>query len=132
MLGKTVRVIVDRPIGSHHPKHEDLVYEVNYGYVPGVVGGDGEEQDAYILGVDEPIDEFYGVVIAVIHRRNDNEEKWVVAREGACFTEEEIMMKVGFQEKYFDITVSSLYTWRANNETDSERSCRIKRYGGRR
>ena len=55
MIGSIVKIIVDRPIGSHHPKHKDIIYPVNYGYIPGIVAADGEEQDAYILGVDEPI-----------------------------------------------------------------------------
>ena len=62
---------------------------------------DGEEQDAYILGVDEPVDEFSGVVIAIIHRYDDVEEKWVVAPEGVSFTVEEIEKQVYFQELYF-------------------------------
>lgn len=105
MIGKKVHVIIDRPLGSRHPRHRDIVYEVNYGYVPGVIGGDGEEQDAYVLGVDEPIEKFDGIVIAVIRRENDNETKWVVAPENIQFSNEEIMKKVYFQEKYFDITV---------------------------
>lgn len=96
-----VRVIVDRPLGSRHPKHEDMVYPVNYGYVPNVMAPDGEEQDAYILGVDEPVQEFTGKVIAIIHRFNDVEEKWVVVPEDMFFTKEEIMTLVAFQEQYF-------------------------------
>ena len=101
MIGKTVKVIVDRPLGTYHPKYKDMFYSVNYGYVSNVIAPDGEEQDAYILGVDKPLREFVGVVIAVIHRINDIEDKWVVAPEGIIFTKEEIMKKVEFQEKYF-------------------------------
>ena len=78
-IGRPVHVVVDRPLGTVHPKHKDLIYEVNYGYVPNVLGGDGEEQDVYILGVDEPLATFDGVVIAVLHREDDDEEKWVAA-----------------------------------------------------
>ena len=81
MLGKIVKVVVDRPLGSVHPNHKDIVYTVNYGYVPKIMAGDGEEQDAYILGVDVPLSEFTGKVVAVIHRKNDIEDKWVVAPE---------------------------------------------------
>jgi inorganic pyrophosphatase len=105
MIGKIVKVIVDRPLGSRHPNHSDLIYGVNYGYVPGVIGGDGEEQDAYILGVDEPVREFSGEVIAIIHRRNDTEDKWIVAPEGKSFSKEEISNSVAFQEKFFDIDI---------------------------
>ena len=101
MLGKTVTVIMDRPMGTYHPKHKDMYYPVNYGYIPGIMAPDGEEQDAYVLGVDEPLKEFTGVVIAIIHRFDDVEEKWVVVPEGCTFTREEIAEQVKFQEQYF-------------------------------
>ncbi|MBR5794830.1 MAG: inorganic pyrophosphatase [Erysipelotrichaceae bacterium] len=105
MIGKTVTVIVDRPLGSYHPKHKDLYYPVNYGYIEGVMALDGEEQDAYILGVDKPIKTFVGKVIAIIHREDDIEDKWVVVPEHLSFTKEEILKQVQFQEQYFDITI---------------------------
>ncbi|MBQ6267070.1 MAG: GNAT family N-acetyltransferase, partial [Clostridia bacterium] len=101
-LGKRVKVKVDRPLGSYHPQHKDLYYPINYGYVEGVFAPDGEEQDAYIFGVNQPLAEFEGVVIAVIHRKNDVEDKWVVAPEGKTFTKEEIENAVRFQEQFFD------------------------------
>lgn len=54
-----------------------------------------------MLGVDEPVDEFTGVIIAIIHRYNDVEEKWVVAPENVSFSVEEVERQVHFQEKYF-------------------------------
>lgn len=96
-----VKVTVDRPMGSRHPEY-DMIYPVNYGYIEGVFAGDGEEQDAYILGVDVPVSEFSGVLIAVVHRLNDNEDKWVVAPEGMSFTEDEIRNILHFQEQYFE------------------------------
>lgn len=105
MIGDIVNVIVDRPLGSYHPKHKDIYYSVNYGYVPGIIAPDGEEQDAYILGVDEPLKEFEGKVIAIIHRLDDVEDKWVVAPEAVSFTKEEIMAQVAFQEQYFQIEI---------------------------
>ena len=101
MLGKCVRVIVDRPLGTYHPKYKDIYYSINYGYVEGIIAADGEEQDAYILGVNEPIKEFYGRVIAIIHRFDDIEEKWIVAPEGTSFTKDDIMQQVEFQERFF-------------------------------
>ena len=105
MLGKIVKVIVERPLGTYHPKHKDIYYSVNYGYIEGIIAADGEEQDAYILGVNEPIKEFNGKVIAVIHRFNDIEEKWVVAPDNVSFTKDEIMERVYFQEKFFSIEI---------------------------
>ena len=105
MIGKSVRVIIDRPLGSSHPKFSETVYELNYGYVPGIVGGDGEEQDAYVLGVPYAISEFYGKVIAIVHRADDVEEKWIVAPLDMDFSDEEILKSINFQEKYFNVTL---------------------------
>ncbi len=102
MLGKTVFVIVDRPLGSFHPKHKELYYPINYGYLEGIIAPDGEEQDAYIIGVDVPMKEFTGKVIAIITRRDDVEDKLVVAPQNKSFTKEEIKKATYFQEKYFD------------------------------
>lgn len=93
---------IDRPMGSCHPRHPDLVYRVNYGEIPGVLAADGDWQDVYVLGVDGPVETFTGELIAVIRRRNDVEDKWVLAPEGVRFTAEEIMSAVRFQEQYFD------------------------------
>ena len=101
MLGKIVKVKVDRPIGSHHPKYDDMVYPINYGYVEGIIAPDGEEQDAYILGVDKPINEYTGKIIAIVHRLDDLEDKWVVAPEYAHYTKEKIMKQIEFQEQFF-------------------------------
>ena len=100
-IGSTVTVTVDRPMGSHHPDRTEMIYPINYGYVEEFVGGDGDYQDAYILGVNEPVKEFEGKIIAIIHRLDDVEDKWVVAPEGISFAKEEIMKQVHFQEQYF-------------------------------
>ena len=105
MLGKVVKVIVDRPLGTYHPKYKELFYSVNYGYVEGIIAADGEEQDAYILGINEPIKEFTGKVIAVIHRFDDVEEKLIVVPTDASLTKEEIMRQVNFQERFFKIEI---------------------------
>ncbi len=102
MIGKLVEVIVDRPLGSYHPKHKDMYYPINYGYINGIIAPDGEEQDAYILGIDEPVEKFTGIVIAIVLRRDDVEEKWVVAPQGMSFTKEQISEKIMFTEQYYD------------------------------
>ena len=101
MIGKKVTVMVDRPLGSYHPEHKDIYYPVNYGYIEGIIAPDGEEQDAYILGIDESVETFTGIIIAVIHRNDDVEEKWVVCPEDASYTKEEIMELIRFQEQYY-------------------------------
>lgn len=105
LMGQLVHVVVDRPIGY---VHGDIVYPVNYGYIPGVIAGDGEEQDAYILGVTEPLTAFDGRVVGAIRRRDDSEDKLIVAPDGMVFHQAEIAESVHFQEQYFDYTVDSL------------------------
>lgn len=99
-LNKTVTVKIDRPLGSKHPDW-DLIYEVNYGFIPNTIGGDGEELDCYVLGVDKPLDSFTGKCIAIIHRINDNDDKLIIVPDGMNFTDEEIRNLTNFQEKYF-------------------------------
>lgn len=101
VIGKIVRVTVDRPLGSCHPEYPDMIYPVNYGYVEGVPGGDGEWQDAYILGIDRPVNTFTGKITAVIHREDDREEKWVTEPEDSDLSGEEIREQTYFQERYF-------------------------------
>ena len=99
-LNKNVKVIIERPLGSKHPKH-DFIYPVNYGYVPNTISGDGEELDCYVLGIFEPIKEFKGKCIAIIHRLNDNDDKLIIVPEDRKFSNKEIDVLVEFQEKFF-------------------------------
>ncbi len=108
-LGKTVHIRIDRPIGYvHHKGTYDLVYPINYGYIPDVLGGDGEEMDVYLLGVDTPVEEFDAHIIAIVHRDNDVEDKLIGAPAGAIFTKEEIVSAVHFQEQYYKSRIEVL------------------------
>ena len=114
-MGKQVHVVVDRPIGY---QHGDIVYPINYGYIPGLITGDGEEQDVYILGISEPLAEFDGQVVAAIRRKNDCEDKLVVAPVGNLYHQGQIAEAVHFQEQYFDISIISCF----------EKSCGVLPY----
>ena len=111
-MGKAVHVVVDRPIGHIH---KGMVYPINYGHIPGLIAGDEEEQDAYIIGVSEPVKEFEGIVVGAIIRKNDCEDKFVVAPAGAVFHQGQIAELVHFQEQYFDTRILSC----------SEKSCGV-------
>ena len=101
-LGKDVYVKVDREAGSRHPKHSHIIYPINYGYIPNTISGDGEELDAYILGIKTPLKEFKGKVIAVLRRTNDNDDKLIVVEDGKEYSNEEIRKQVSFMEQYFE------------------------------
>ena len=101
MIGDIVTVTVDRPLGSAHPDYPEMIYPVNYGYIAGIMAPDGEEQDAYILGVSQPVEQFTGRIIAIVRRADDVEEKWVVCPPDQNFSKQEIAELIRFQEQYF-------------------------------
>lgn len=110
-LGKEVTVVMDRTMGSRHPKH-GFVYPVNYGYIPNTVSGDGEELDAYVLGEFKPLETFTGVVKAIIHRTNDDDDKLVVISKEKSYTEAQIRALTEFQERFFQSEI-----WFKNEKT---------------
>ncbi len=100
-LNQNVKVKIDRPLGSLHPRH-DLIYPLNYGFVPNTLAPDGEELDAYVLGIFDPIEEFEGKCIAIIHRTNDNDDKLIVTAQNKNYTDEQIIALTEFQERFFE------------------------------
>ena len=108
-LGKTVKIGIDRPIGYVHRKGEKtLTYPINYGYIPGVYGGDGEELDVYLMGVSQPVQEYTCRIVGIVFRRDDVEDKLIGAPEGMTFTKEQMESAVRFQEKYFDSYIETV------------------------
>ena len=101
IIGKNVKGTIDRPLGSAHPRHKEMIYPINYGYVDGVFAGDGAEQDVYVFGTDNPLQTFEGKIIGVYHRLNDVEDKWIVALDEKPYTDQEILKAISFQEQYF-------------------------------
>ena len=106
-LGKTVNIKIDRPIGYVHKKENySLTYPINYGYIPGVIGGDGEELDVYLLGVNVPVTEYNAQIIGIVHRENDVEDKLIASPY--YFTKEEIEQAIHFQEQYYKTIIEIL------------------------
>jgi inorganic pyrophosphatase len=103
-LGREVEVVMDRPLGSKHPKH-GFTYETNYGYLPKTKAPDGEELDAYYLGVNEPLERAKGVCVAIAHRRNNDDDKLIVLPRGMNMTDADIMAAIRFQERWFDTEI---------------------------
>ena len=100
-LEKEVEVIIDRKLGSLHPKH-GFMYMLNYGYIPDTLSPDGEELDAYVVGCFEPVEKFNGKVIAYIHRTNDDDDKLIVSPINKNYTDEQIIALTEFQERFFE------------------------------
>ena len=61
----------------------------------------------YVFGADQPLETYTGKVIAVYHRLNDNEDKWIVSLNGEMIQAEDILEAISFQEQYF---MGELYT----------------------
>lgn len=100
-IGKNIKVKIDRQLGEKHPKW-GFIYPVNYGYIPNVISGDGEELDAYVLGVFNPVETFEGKVVAIIHRTNDDDDKLIVCPKDKNYTNEQIIALTEFQERFFE------------------------------
>lgn len=100
-LGEKVTVKMDRPLGTKHPKHDDIWYCFNYGFIPNTIAPDGEEVDAYVLGVFEPKEEFTGICKAIIHRTDNDDDKLIVMPEDKNYSDEEIRALTEFQERFF-------------------------------
>ena len=103
-IGNEFEIIIDRPKGSKHPKY-DMIYPVNYGYIPNTKSSDNEEIDCYLLGVNEPVEKYTGTCIALIKRLNDNDDKLIIVPKGTNYTDSEIEELIYFQEKYFSHTI---------------------------
>lgn len=103
IIGKKYRVNIIHPIGSVYEENEDIKFEVNHGIVENEVDALGNPQEAYVLGIDKPLSYFDGRLIAIIHRTNDIENKWVISN--IHYSKEEILEKVSFIEKYFNVEV---------------------------
>ena len=104
-LGQTVKIQIDRAKGTKHPKH-GFNYDSNYGFVPNTISPDGEELDAYVLGVEEPVSSFEGKCVAVIHRNNDEDDKLVVIpQEMENISDDEIRRQTNFQEQFFESVI---------------------------
>jgi inorganic pyrophosphatase len=99
-----LRVVIDRPAHSRHPVH-GFVYPVNYGFLPGVISGDGEELDAYVLGIREPVTAFSGICTAVIHRITEDDDKLVIIQPESSWSDPAIRSATYFQEKFFHTVI---------------------------
>ena len=100
-IGKIIDIKIDRPFGSKHPKH-GFIYPINYGFVPNTTSGDGEELDCYLLGVFEPVEQYKGKCIAIVHRTNDNDDKLIIVPNDKDYSDDAINALIEFQEQYFE------------------------------
>ena len=95
-IRKSCTAVIDRPI--------------NYGYIPNLIGGDGEWQDVYIISenVSAPLEVFEGELVAISHRADDVETKWILITAGELVTYDQIKQSTHFLEQYFTSTIELL------------------------
>lgn len=84
---KMFSAVIDRPVGFKDSFGN--VYPINYGYIPELMGGDGEEQDVYIISHDQ-------------QQPDDIEDKWVLAPVNEEINKALIAEQTHFMEQYFD------------------------------
>jgi len=67
-------ITLDRPKDSTHPVHDSIRYPIDYGYINGTSGADGEEVDIFVGTEDN------GLIAAISttdFRKNDRELKLI-------------------------------------------------------
>ena len=75
-LLSTSALVIDRPKGSAHPRYPELIYPLDYGYLSGVIGGDGEGLDVWRGSCPEPV--LDAIVCTVDLKKKDVEVKLLV------------------------------------------------------
>lgn len=106
MLGKYVRVNVTNAINTQNEEF-GYVYELNYGRVENHSFA-GNTQYAYIMGIDHPVRNFDGRVVAIITRKS-GEKIWVVAPKSTRFIINDIKPAIEFAEGVRGYTLECLY-----------------------
>lgn len=66
-------LVIDRPKGSRHPKYPHIVYPLDYGYLAGTAGGDGNEIDVWCGSADLTC--LVAIICTVDTLKNDTEIK---------------------------------------------------------
>lgn len=106
-LGRKVKIKIDHPMGSKHPKY-GFIYPVNYGHIPGIIGRDGKDYNAYLLGVFEPVKEYEGRLIAIVERYDGKEEEILVIAP-KFYNDDQVRALVEFQERLFKSYIAYYY-----------------------
>ena len=47
-LIRTSEIVIDRPKGTAHPRYLELIFPLDYGYLKGTSGGDGDGIDVWM------------------------------------------------------------------------------------
>ncbi|MBE6774739.1 MAG: NUDIX domain-containing protein [Ruminococcaceae bacterium] len=108
MLGKFVKVRVTSPMYSYN-KRFGFKYKLNYGIMEGSRSRKNTVQFAYIMGINHPVRNFDGRVIAVIRRHGGRGVAWVVAPKSTRFIVNDIKEAISFAEGNIGYNIECLY-----------------------
>lgn len=85
-------ITIDRPKESRHPRWTDKVYPLDYGYLTGIAGGDGEALDVFVG--EGGAASVTGIICSVDLLKEDVEVKLLMG----C-SEAEMMLARGFMDE---------------------------------
>lgn len=108
MLGKFVKVRVTSPMYSYN-KRFGFKYKLNYGIMEGFKTRKNTIQFAYIMGINHPVRNFDGRVIAVIRRHGGKGIAWVVAPKSTRYIVNDIKEAISFAEGNNGYNIECLY-----------------------
>lgn len=108
MLGKFVRVRVTSPMHSYN-KRFGFKYKLNYGIVEGGKAQKNSVMSAYIMGINHPVRNFDGRVVAILRRNGGRGVVLVVAPKSTRFIINDIRRAIDFAEGKNGFTLECLY-----------------------
>ncbi len=108
MLGKFVKVRVTSPMHSFNTRF-GFKYKLNYGIIEGGKTRKNSAQYAYIMGINHPVRNFDGRVIAVVRRYSGKGVVWVVAPKSTRFIVNDIKEAIDFAEGKNGYNIDCLY-----------------------
>ncbi|HTX92426.1 MAG TPA: hypothetical protein VMC09_14540 [Anaerolineales bacterium] len=109
-LVDTCRVVIDRPMGSRHPRYPEMVYPLDYGYLEGTTSADGAGIDVW-LGISGE-HRLTAVIVTVDSLKRDSEIKLMLG----CI-ETELQTALGFHQGN---DMRALLVRRSGTEGDNE------------
>lgn len=108
MLGKFVKVRVTSPMHSYNSRF-GFKYKLNYGIMEGCKTRKNTVQFAYIMGINHPVRNFDGRVIAVVRRHGGKGIVWVVAPKSTRYIVNDIKEAINFAEGSIGYNIECLY-----------------------
>ncbi len=104
-IGKNVFVKIDRLLDSVHARINEFEYKAYYGYLIKINDPNIVRQDAYVICKNELINEFTGIVKAIIICKSDIKDKLVVCSSDCDVSKDQIKALINLQEKSFDFEI---------------------------